>query len=296
MRKLLTVLAAAVVALSVTAGTAIAQETPDPTPPACTVDHNPRVDGCQNSGPIWGGPRHGQPGIHHGSPWYPGLPGNFPRLINNTYLPVNLLGLVGVGNVDVCTYADWGAFDRFGVRHWANRWGGVRGHFGPNPAATWLALRQAASCGSTVVVQAGLPNLVNGSYLNLGSYGLTGNVSVCQYPTFDAFSRVYRSRFGNHWGAFSGRFGHDLRGWNAGWNHLRLQASCAPSVVVAPSSTTIVQQAPTTTVEAAPAVTAPAPAADPTPVVDPAPAVSNPQVSTVPKGSADTGDGSTNIG
>lgn len=198
------------------------------------------------------GPR---PGVHHGGPWYPGLPGNFPRLINNTYLPVNLLGLVGVGNVDVCTYSDWNTFDRFGVRHWANRWGGARGHFGPNPAATWLALRAAARCGSTVVVQTGLPNLVNGSYLNLGTYGLNGTVSVCQYPTFDSFSRVYSGRFGSRFGDFRGRFGRDLRGWNAGWNHLRLQASCAPSVVVAPSSQTIVQEAPTTTVEAAPQVT-----------------------------------------
>lgn len=234
--------------LKLNAGVNVATD-PTTTPNPCHDGDTTNDAGCRGHFP-------GRGGIDgHRGGWYPGIPYGFPQLINNTYLPVNQFGLIGVGNVDVCTYSDWGTFDRFGSSRWGGRWGGARSHFGSNPAGTWLALRQAARCGSTVVVQQQLPTLIDGSYLNLGTYGLNGNVSVCQYPTFDSFSRVYGSRFGSRFGDFRGRFGRDLRGWNAGWNHLRLQASCAPSIVVAPSSQTIVQEAPTTTVEAAPQVT-----------------------------------------
>lgn len=238
-------------------------------------------------------PHPGFPGGHRGNDgWYPGIPYGFPQLIGGTYLPLTAFGLQGVGNVDVCSYSTWTSFDRFAGGRFGNRWGSVRGRFG-NQVNTWSALRQAARCGNTVVIQQQLPTLIDGSYLSLNSWGLNGNVSVCQYPTFDSFSRVYQPRFGNRFGNFRGRFGNDLRGWNAGWNHLRLQGNCAPSVVVAPSSQTIVQDpAPATTVEAAPQLT-PSDSSD-----NDEPSTSTPQVTTVPKTKhgVSTGDGSFPLG
>lgn len=195
--------------------------TPTPTP---TPAHHPHFPG--------------HVGGHFGDPWYPGIPYGFPQLIGGAYLPVTALGLSGVGNVDVCGYGNWGAFDTFGVRSWGPRWGGIRHRFGANPVSTWLALRAAARCGSTVVVQEQLPSLYNHSYLNLSAYGLSGldPVNVCSYATFDRFSQAWEPRFGGRWGGFRGHFGASSLAWRAGWNRLRLQASCAPTVVIAPSA------------------------------------------------------------
>lgn len=196
----------------------------------------------------------GRFGGRFADPWYPGLPGDFPQLIDGTYLPANQFGLVNVGNIDVCGYQNWGDLEGFAQRSWVGRgWGHAVPHFGGNPAATWLALRSYAHCGPTVVVQH-LPTLIDRSYLSLSDYGLDQRVGVCGYGTYNAFAQTWGSRLGGRLGGFRNRLGGNLRGWNAGWNRLRLQANCGPTVVVVPSSNTVTQEPAST-----PATLAPAP-------------------------------------
>lgn len=196
----------------------------------------------------------GRFGGRFADPWYPGLPGDFPQLIDGTYLPANQFGLINVGNIDVCGYQNWGDLDGFGARSWHGQWTGARHYFGGNPSATWQALRSYAHCGPTVVVQQ-LPTLIDRSYLSLSDYGLAQRVGVCGYGTYNAFEQTWGSRLGGRLGGFRNHLGGNLRGWNAGWNRLRLQANCGPTVVVVPSSNTVTQEPSST-----PATLAPAPA------------------------------------
>jgi hypothetical protein len=207
------------------------------------------------------------------------------------------LGLVGVnvGTVPVCTYTDWTSFDRVGSGRFGSGWGNVRNHFGPNPGASWMALRRAANCSVSqpVIIGSGLPTLTLGNQLDLNTYvaGL-GQVNVCTFPTFDTFQNQWSSRFGGRWDSFRGRFGHDLGTWRSSWTQLRQRASCSGTVVLNNNSQTIVQnpQSSTTVTEQAPAPVV----SDPGTVTSPAPS----QVATTPNTSkgVDTGDGSYPLG
>jgi hypothetical protein len=191
-----------------------------------------------------GGPRGGNYGHGFGFPigGYQGLPG----LLNGNLLNLQLLGLTGVGNVSVCSYPTWDSFNTYGGRY-GSRWGGVRGHFGGNPAAAWAQLRAQAACNAAVVNGLSGLTLVDGSYLNLG--GEFGTVNVCSFSTFNDFGSRFGGRFGNRFNGVRGRFGGNPL---SAWNQLRNQASCGSTVVVIPSSTTVVQ-APAATAEALPA-------------------------------------------
>lgn len=96
--------------------------------PACTVDHNPRVPGCQNSGPIYGG--HGYPGTWGG----PRIDGRYLWLDQNLSL-------------DVCSDSTYGG--------WYNRYSSHRDGFlrllGGNPNARWMQLH-SSSCTNQVSV------------------------------------------------------------------------------------------------------------------------------------------------
>lgn len=229
----------------------------------------------RNGGAFGGGLGGGLDRRGPGGRWpYPGLPGGFPQLLNGNLLSLEALGLVGVNaNIDVCSYPSFQSFDAYAGPRFGGGWGMVRNRwFGASQAQQeWLALRQAASCG---VVPNGLNGfnglsgfngLLNGNFLNLSQYGVSGlsQVNVCQYPSWDAFSGALQPRFGGRWGGLQGRFGRDRGSWMNSFNQLRMQASCGISV--APISQPVY----------------PAPV-DPAPVVTPAPVAAPPTVDVTP--------------
>ncbi|MCW2767553.1 MAG: hypothetical protein JWO11_3512 [Nocardioides sp.] len=182
-----------------------------------------------------GGPRGGHfPGYGLPIGGYQGL----PVLVNG-----NIIVLDGGLQANVCSYSTWDGFNgRFG-----SHLGGLRGRFGHSPAAAWAQLRAQAACNAAVVNGLSGLTLVDGSYLNLG--GEFGTVNVCSFSTFNDFGNRFGGRFGNRFNGVRGRFGGNPLG---AWNQLRNQASCGNTVVVVPSSTTVVQ-APAATAEALPA-------------------------------------------
>lgn len=213
--------------------------------PNCGPFEHPVGDRCVgNVHPIPGGPRGGNYGHGFGFPigGYQGLPG----LLNGNLLNLQLLGLTGVANISVCSYPTWDSFNTFGGRY-GSRFNGVRGHFGRNPIGAWEQLRAQASCGAVPVNGLNGLVLVDGSYLNLG--GEFGTINVCSYPSWNDFGSRFGGRFGSRFNGLRGRFGGNPLG---AWNQLRNQASCGTTVVVVPSSTTVVQ-APAATAEALPA-------------------------------------------
>jgi hypothetical protein len=229
-------------------------------------------------GPIPGGPRGGGFGFPIGG--YQGLPG----LLNGNLLNLSILGLSDGGTIPVCQYQSWNDFQTFGTGRFGGRFGGIRGHFGGNPNAAWEQLRAEAACGAVPVSGAQGLVLVDGQYLNLG--GEFGVQDVCSYNTFNDFSSRFGSRFGGRFNSLRGRFGGNPL---SEWSQLRRQASCGNTVVVVPSSTTVVQAAPTT-VEAAPAdpgTTAPAAGDDG--ASNPQPLASSPTPGPVPSGAVQTG-------
>jgi hypothetical protein len=99
--------------------------------PTCTVDHNPRVPGCQSSGPIYGGPRGGH---------YPGTWGG-PRIDGRyLWLDQNL-------SLDVCSDSTYGGWYNRNLSH---RDGFLR-LLGGNPNARWMQLH-SSSCTNQVSV------------------------------------------------------------------------------------------------------------------------------------------------
>lgn len=211
--------------------------------------------------------------------WHPGIGG-----LNGNYL--NGLGLGGLtvlngntivlGNqqVDVCTVPNWQSF----YNRYNPYFGSLRAQLNELRYEQLLAL---ASCPNNSGFN-GL-TLVNGQWINLAQYGVVGGqqVSVCEYPTYTAFDQFGLNRFGPNFNPFVQHFGGYLAG--PGWNQLRLRANCQPVVVTQGSNTTTVVQAPATATQA--------PAATPE-AAAPQTAQSPAQVSHVPTGSVDTGDGS----
>jgi hypothetical protein len=200
--------------------------------PTCTVDHNPRVPGCQNSGPIYGG----HPGGGYGGNWHPGLPWGGPSLYGHQLWVEANLGL------DICGYGN--SYDTFLNRNLRYRSTIDR----LLDRGRWQSL-YSSDCNSGLAVLPGGLTLVNGNLLNLSLLGLNGagTVNVCDYPDYNVFNSRFGGRFGNRWDSVRNRFGSN--GFNV-YRQLRVNARC--TTIVMPSSTTIVQ-APNTTVEAAPA-------------------------------------------
>lgn len=200
--------------------------------PTCTVDHNPRAPGCQDSGPIYGGPRSG----HVGGNWHPGLPWGGPTMYGHQlWLNANL-------GLDICGFGN--SYDMFLNRNTVHR-GDIDRYLG---RSRWQSL-YTSDCGNSSITV--LPNglgLVNGNLLNLQLLGLqgAGTVNVCDYPDYNLFNSHFGSRFGNRWDSVRNRFG--TRGFDV-YRQLRVNARC--TTVVMPSSTTIVQD-PNTTYSASP--------------------------------------------
>lgn len=246
----------------------------------------------------------GYPGYYPGYPRggypYPGVPQGFPTLVDGNQLNLQQLGLigVGVGTVDVCNYPSFNQFDgTFGSRY-GSSWNPVRSRFGGNANGSWLALRQAARCGGAYPVPVtGFPTLVDGNQLNLGAYGMPngGPVSVCSYPSWDAFSNQWAPQFGNGFDGLRDRFGGTEGDWQSGWGKLRSQAQCSnnPTVINGTPAPTIINNnnttvTPSSTVISAPeTVEAPAPPPVHYAPVDPTPE-QNPEL-VIPRGSVNSG-------
>lgn len=254
---------------------------------------------------------------------YAGFPTGFPGLVNQDLLSLSALGLVGVNaDLNVCAFPTFDAFNSYGVRHFG-AWGGVQSRwFGNNGAQLFAQLQQQAACQASVnggvVVNggAGLLNgngglLINGSQglylngqtLNLGQYGLNGlgALNVCQFSNFNQFNSFGSRRFGGAFGGFRSRFGSNP---GAVFAQAQQQAACTAAeeqqlqelqlqqsgnVVIAPSSTTTinnpVQPVVEPTVQSTPPSVLPAPAEAP---VSPAPSGST--IVEVPSGPIQTGD------
>lgn len=255
--------------------TVVTDPTTTVTPVPCTVDHNPRVDGCQNSGPF-NGPRRGNNGgvFGHngglGGHWIPGgnIPWGGPTLYGHQlWLQANL-------GLDLCGFGS--SYDGFISRNSVHR-SDIDRYLG---RARWQSLYTSDCANSIAVVPNGL-SLVNGQFLNLDLLGLQGGglQSVCAFPSYDVFNSRLGGRFGSRWNSVRGHFG--ANGFNE-FRELRRQAQC--TIVTVPSSTTIVQQ-PAQTLEAAPST-------DPAPAVAPSAddGASKPMASgPVPSGAVQTG-------
>lgn len=240
--------------------TAVAPTT-DPVP--CTIDRNPRVPGCQNTGPIYGGP------IHHGGPWNDRWDGG------NRYIVLD-----GGPRLDLCSYRDYN--DLLGRNTvYRDRFGRM---FGADPVRRFGDYRR--SCGNTTVV------VNNGDCNSVTTYYTNYRNSVNRW---NDLTRRYNNPglFNSHRGEFDTIY-RDRQRWQGLFDQHRRSIT---TVCSAPQTlNTIVVQAPPVVYTAPAPVVAPAATeSTPAPVVDSAP-VQNPQVYTVPKGSADTGDGSTDIG
>ncbi len=83
--------------------------------PPCTVDHNPHAPGCQNTGPIYGGPRGGQ--------WNDRLDGRYFRLDRGPALDVCDSG---ASNYDVWLNRNGSYRDRIVRQLNAQRWNDLR--------------------------------------------------------------------------------------------------------------------------------------------------------------------------
>lgn len=235
----------------------------------CTVDHNPHAPGCQDSGPIYGGPRGGGYGGGYGGSWHPGLPwGGSPTLYGHQlWLNANL-------GLDICGYGN--SYDTFLGRNLVHR-SDIDRYLG---RSRWQSL-YSSDCNSNLAVIPGGLTLVNGNLLNLSLLGLqgAGTVNVCDYPSYDIFNSRLGGRYGNRWDSVRNRFGGNA--FNV-YRQLRVNARC--TTVIVPSSTTIVQQ-PAQTLEAAPST-------DPAPAVAPSAddGASKPMASgPVPSGAVQTG-------
>jgi len=97
------------------AGVCVAIGTTTVADPTCTVDHNPRVPGCQNSGPIYGGGNNGQ--------WNDRLDGRYFRLDRGPALDICDSG---ASNYDLWLNRNGSYRDRIVRQLNAQRWNDLR--------------------------------------------------------------------------------------------------------------------------------------------------------------------------
>lgn len=223
----------AVAGIVLGAGTASAA-VPAWTPPSCTPVAP--ATSCTPTPPAGGNHGHdphggfGQPGF--GGSFYPGWGSG----LNGNLLNLDALGYAGIGTLNVCSYANYGAFSGYLGSRLGGRWNDFRSRFGfnSNPLGVYDQLRLQAACGSgsTVVLGGTSLSLIGGNLINLDQLGLVGagTVNVCTYPTWDSFSGWAGSRFGSRFNR--GRFGGNVIGQ---WSALRNAASCQQVVVTGAS-------------------------------------------------------------